>query len=216
MVLCRSTAIFNFTGTIKTFDMKKNVAGVLLLAAVFSILAGGCDKDNDNKTVSVGDSYQGGKVAYILQSGDPGYDPNTQHGLIAAIADQSTGIMWYNGAYTTTGAIAQELGTGQANTTAIVANQGAGNYAAKICDDLVLNGYNDWYLPSWQELVRLYNNRTAIGGFASDVNSVYWSSSEVVALTPPNAGAFIVIFSSGQSAQTNKENVHMIRAIRSF
>ncbi|MBU4510125.1 Ig-like domain-containing protein [bacterium] len=47
--------------------------------------------------VAVGDSYGGGIVAYILVNGDTGYDPSVQHGLIAATADQSTRIQWYNG-----------------------------------------------------------------------------------------------------------------------
>src|SRR5680860_305710 len=54
--------------------------------------------------VAVGDSCGGGKVAYILQSVDPGYVAGEQHGLIAAIDDQSTGIQWYNGSYVETGA----------------------------------------------------------------------------------------------------------------
>src|SRR5687768_11986514 len=122
-----------------------------------------------------GQSFQGGVIAYLLLPGDPGYDANVPHGLITPPTNQSTGLPWYNGTYTITGATGTALGTGQANTTAIVASQGAGSYAAQLCDDLVLNGYSDWYLPSKDELNKLFINRVEIGGFA---NTHYWSSSE--------------------------------------
>ncbi|MCX6153789.1 MAG: hypothetical protein NT007_06500 [Candidatus Kapabacteria bacterium] len=118
----------------------------------------------------IGKFYGGGKIFYI--------DGTGQHGLIAATVDQGSGIPWcyYNSSnnFILTNATGTSVGTGQSNTSAIVAIYANGNYAAKLCDQLTLGGYSDWYLPSIDELMLLYAQRNIIGGFSGS----YWSSTE--------------------------------------
>lgn len=168
---------------------------------------------NFTTTIVLGDYCQGGKVFYIFQAGDPGYIAGQTHGLIAALGDYIGTLRWSNGSDVTTGATATALGSGKANTNAIVAIQGAGSYAAKWCtdyinsSDYISSSYNDWYLPSKDELNILYINRNHNIGLA---NAQYWSSSEVA-----SGAAWLQIMSVGQTF-TAKTVYCNVRAIRSF
>jgi hypothetical protein len=162
-------------------------------------------------TPTIGETYQGGKVAYVLQSGDPGYDATTPHGLIAATSDQSTGIRWYNGSNITTGATGTAIGTGLSNTNRIIANQGAiaTSYAAGLARAYTGGGYNDWYLPSKDELNKMYINKVAIGGFSDLV--YYWSSTEYF-----NSSVWAQYLGNGIQLDEGKSNAYNVRAIRAF
>jgi hypothetical protein len=164
-------------------------------------------------SLSIGQSYQGGKVAYILVKGDPGYDPNTQHGIIAATSDQSDQLIrikWDKGTYTITGATGTAIGTGLSNTNKIIVSQGepAISYAAGLARAYTGGGYTDWYLPSKDELEKLSYTREIIGGF---VNYYYWSSSEF-----DLRKAWYQTFFSGRQYTTVKGEPAIVRAIRTF
>jgi len=151
------------------------------------------------QNLTIGQSYQGGKIAYIDSTG--------QHGLIAATQDQGEDIQWYN-ASSLTGATGTAIGTGFANTNAIIAAQSSGSYAANIARDYNGGGYTDWFLPSTDELNELYAHQYAIGGF---VDAYYWSSNEF-----DINDAVIQRFGNGAFYRYNKSNTAIVRAVRAF
>ena len=158
---------------------------------------------NCGLTFAIGQSYQGGKIAYIDSTG--------QHGLIVATADDI--LQWYNGDYIVTGATGVAIGTGLTNTNTIIAAQGSGSYAAQLCTDYSVLGvggvlYDDWYLPSIDELFQLWLNRAAIGGFT---NNYYWSSTEY-----DNGNALRLSFEYGIQNSNQKNSYWYVRAVRAF
>ncbi|MEO7264326.1 MAG: DUF1566 domain-containing protein [Ferruginibacter sp.] len=150
---------------------------------------------------TIGESYGGGIVFYVYDNG--------LHGLIAATADQSTGVQWANNV-NITNAVRDGLVAGKFNTERIIIYQGAGAYAAQICANYQGGNYGDWYLPSKYEVNLLYLQRAVVGGFAS---ASYWSSTE---WSFDNFYAWDQSFISNSQSTAPKANSNRVRAIRAF
>ena len=151
--------------------------------------------------LGIGLSWEGGIIFYLNSSG--------LHGLVAAETDQGNAT-WGCISTLITGADGTAVGTGNQNTLDIVSGCPTAGIAAKICNDLVLNTYSDWFLPSKDELGLMYTNlkQSGLGGF-SLVN--YWSSSE-----SSNDYSYKQNFSTGSAGTSTKDVSYNIRAARAF
>jgi hypothetical protein len=159
----------------------------------------------------VGEAYGGGFIIYLDNSGE--------HGLIAAETDQSAGIIWDNGTNCLkTNVTAITVGSGQANTTRIVSILGLGDYPAKICNDLVLNGFSDWFLPSLQEFDCIRKSLSASERKYNLNGQFYWTSSEVIVIeSSQSCYAWVQNINTGEQRTWDKNNnTPYVRAVRAF
>jgi len=85
--------------------------------------------------------------------------------------------------------------------------------AITLCENLVLGDYDDWYLPTKEELELIYNNREEIGGI--NATAPYWSSTERSEDT-----AYCQYFTTGHHYFDyyvyHKANLYSVRAVRKF
>jgi uncharacterized protein (TIGR02145 family) len=151
----------------------------------------------------IGQQYAGGIIFFIDGTGN--------HGMVCAQVDQSLGAMWGCFGIGLPGASGWGVGTGLQNTLDIINGCSEAGIAARLCYELELNGFSDWYLPSSDELVQLYNNLISvkIGNFSS---GRYWSSTQVNGYR-----AMHIINSKGEKGEgENKNLLFFVRAVRSF
>ena len=104
----------------------------------------------------IGERYQGGKIFYMI--------PGTlgRKGLIAAEQDTVRGVYWegLKGHSTySTGGKGRRIGDGVTNTAAMMATSAANHDVAKYITELIIDGYDDWFLGSVDEVIALWRRR---------------------------------------------------------
>ena len=84
------------------------------------------------------------------------------------------------------------------------------NTAQKICGSMVADGFDNWRLPTKEELKMIYSIKDKVGGL--NTRGLYWSSSEA-----GNSFAYLINFSNGSTSYNyNKSNDFYVRAVRDF
>jgi hypothetical protein len=160
------------------------------------------------QTYRIGDTGPGGgKVFYDKGSYSDGW-----RYLEVAPVNQSTSVTWSQSDADVPGATGTGIGTGRANTAAIIQSrpgENASNNAAIAAASYNGGGKNDWFLPSIDELAEIYKVRAQIG-FSDSSN--FWSSTQQA---PAIVSAFT--FSLGRSGGYGKTVYPFyVRAIRAF
>lgn len=148
----------------------------------------------------IGEEFEGGIIFFI--------DPSGDHGLIVTTSDQATAEWGFF--ENQVGASGKEVGTGKTNTDKITDASSDLTIAAHICNNLVSNGYKDWYLPSYEELILIHKN-LGQKKLVDFINEDYWSSSE----TDFN-NAWLINLVTGHPTEGSVKLTARVRAIRSF
>ncbi len=182
------------------------------------------DQISFNTPIAIGSVYGGGIVAYLLVSGDAGYDANVQHGLILSSSNLlNTNSTW---GCATSVSTSSAIGSGATNTAAIIAtNCATANTAAKLCNDysVTVNGttYDDWYLPSYSELYSIWSNRGASGvtNMGDATTPTFATSTQNISNSIYYWALYFFSTWNGQwynATKTTLETYTGVRAVRSF
>lgn len=166
----------------------------------------------------IGELYGGGIIFHLFRD-----SVGVEHGLIVSLADQSSGTAWEATAACLSGSCvnvshSESTWDGRANTDAIIAFLGTNPSAANFCAAYNGAGFNDWYLPSIQELSLLWKSLydvnkklSSTSGGVEILQNIYWSSTEVDAI-----GAWFFSYLTGTVAYYDKVTSYRVRAIRAF
>jgi len=200
-----------------------------LFLVIFAVFFSSCSKENgtiDEISYKIGDEGPaGGIIIYVDNS------KSSDFTYIEVSLDDIGGAEW--GCFNAPIVDAREpgIGMGKENSLAIVdfhnnlddfynnpaicSETSNGTVAAKACTDYVFGGFDDWFLPSEDETLLMYNKLHLEGLGNFDTEFLYWSSTEHGDNT-----AVTIDFSNGDQGFLCKQcdfgEITKIRAVRYF
>ena len=147
----------------------------------------------------IGQAFGGGY--YAGQIGVSGVA--THYIIVGPVASAQSTLQWKNANTATSGA--DSVIDGPQNTADMVADGNSTVYpAAHFCNDLVIGGFSDWYMPAKNELEICYYNlkptTTSNSSAGINPNAVPARASNYTAGDPPQTSASLFITSTGAEA----------------
>jgi hypothetical protein len=192
--------------------MKKLI--ILLFALIFTLYGYVLKGSNTNCfNHYLGEYYGGGIIFHLWKD-----ENKVEHGLIVSLKDISK-FIWSNIDNTEIGNSSRSSWDGISNSNAIINQKGHRKSASKLCLDYITNEFDDWYLPSIDELSLLFHSRFEVNKSISKIKEAvelsiedsYWSSTE-----SKKSLAWNFMFNTGHAYDNSKSNIYLVRAIRSF
>lgn len=161
----------------------------------------------------VGELYDGGIIFHLWEN-----NSKELHGLIVSLEKSETFFPWSNLRNELIGNSAQSAWNGQLNTFHITQQNGHLRSCAEYCQNLVSNGYSDWYLPSIDELHLLWLNRFNVNKTLESISLDPIRIYDQLASSTETCShkAWMLDFSTGAMNCVPKWMPFRVRAIRQF
>jgi hypothetical protein len=151
--------------------------------------------------------YEGGYIFYVNQ--ESGF------GMVAHSLETNEAVHWCDFEIqelcSGIGLLDESLGSGSSNTALITTALGEGSYAANVAGEASINGFDDWHLPSLNELSAVYDNLRLSDLGNADPTLSYWTS------TDDSTYAWAIYFVNGNTYTPSKYHPHHnVLPVRSF
>jgi len=138
-------------------------------------------------------------------------DSTGMHGLAIA-SPQDVVYRHWSSSHGLVGGTSSAFGSGPANTLAIInASITDPQSAAVYCNNLILGGYDDWFLPSYEELL-YFRSYMTFTQWLNYVQDMYWSSTEAGA----SEAYFVVIGGAADFNTYDKQIGKVVLPMRRF